>query len=82
MKATIDVPGAGEINVFCTLVDHLDEKWRMKQINAIIQSTNVPHILAGGLNSLDETDYNQERWTEIVKVNPRIKLLIITLYFT
>ncbi|KAL8530749.1 hypothetical protein ACS0TY_007696 [Phlomoides rotata] len=67
LKATIDVPEAGEINVFCTLVDHLDEKWRMKQINAIIQSTNVPHILAGGLNSLDETDYSQERWTEIVK---------------
>ncbi|CAA0828141.1 DNAse I-like superfamily protein [Striga hermonthica] len=39
----------------------------MKQINAIIQSTGVPHILAGGLNSLDETDYSHERWTDIVK---------------
>ncbi|KAH6766331.1 DNAse I-like superfamily protein [Perilla frutescens var. hirtella] len=67
LKATIDVPQVGEINVFCTLLDHLDESWRMKQINAIIQSTSVPHILAGGLNSLDETDYSQERWTDIVK---------------
>jgi len=41
----------------------------MKQINAIIQSNDEPHILAGGLNSLDESDYSQERWTDIVKVN-------------
>lgn len=68
LKATIDVPQVGEINVFCTLLDHLDESWRMKQVNAIIQSTSVPHILAGGLNSLDETDYSQDRWTDIVKV--------------
>ncbi|KAG6417868.1 hypothetical protein SASPL_120065 [Salvia splendens] len=67
LKATIDVPQVGEINVFCTLLDHLDESWRMKQMNAIIQSTSVPHILAGGLNSLDETDYSQDRWTDIVK---------------
>ncbi|PIN26073.1 hypothetical protein CDL12_01178 [Handroanthus impetiginosus] len=67
LKATIDVPQVGEINFFCTLLDHLDENWRMKQINAIIQSTGVPHILAGGLNSLDETDYSHERWTDIVK---------------
>ncbi|KAL8054932.1 hypothetical protein ABFX02_04G024300 [Erythranthe guttata] len=67
LKATIDVPQAGEMNFFCTLLDHLDEKWRMKQINSIIQSTGVPHILAGGLNSLDESDYSQERWTDIVK---------------
>lgn len=67
LKATIDVPQAGEINFFCTHLDHLDENWRMKQINAIIESTEVPHILAGGLNSLDETDYSQERWTDIVK---------------
>ncbi|XP_022851051.1 uncharacterized protein LOC111372869 [Olea europaea var. sylvestris] len=67
LKATIDVPQVGEIDFFCTHLDHLDENWRMKQINAIIQSTNIPHILAGGLNSLDETDYSQERWTDIVK---------------
>ncbi|BBH10342.1 DNAse I-like superfamily protein [Prunus dulcis] len=48
-------------------LDHLDENWRMRQINAIIQSSNEPHILAGGLNSLDESDYSQERWTDIVK---------------
>ncbi|KAL2535605.1 DNAse I-like superfamily protein [Forsythia ovata] len=67
LKATIDVPQVGEIDFFCTHLDHLDENWRMKQINAIIQSTNIPHILAGGLNSLDETDYSRERWTDIVK---------------
>ncbi|GER24791.1 endonuclease/exonuclease/phosphatase family protein [Striga asiatica] len=44
-----------------------DSDFRMKQINSIIQSTGVPHILAGGLNSLDETDYSHERWTDIVK---------------
>lgn len=85
LKATIDVPQAGEMNVFCTLLDHLDENWRMKQINAIIQSTGVPHILAGGLNSLDESDYSQERWTDIVKVNPFCTfsnkfLIILTMY--
>lgn len=67
LKATIDVPRVGELNFFCTHLDHLDENWRMKQINAIIQSSDKPHILAGGLNSLDETDYSTERWTEIVK---------------
>ncbi|XP_061341391.1 uncharacterized protein LOC133287741 [Gastrolobium bilobum] len=67
LKTTIDVPQAGELNFYCTLLDHLDENWRMKQINAIIQSNNEPHILAGGLNSLDESDYSQERWTDIVK---------------
>lgn len=68
LKATVDVPLAGEVNFHCTHLDHLDEDWRMKQINAIIQSDDVPHILAGGLNSLDETDYSVERWTDIVKV--------------
>ncbi|XP_059295587.1 uncharacterized protein LOC132048922 [Lycium ferocissimum] len=68
LKATIDVPRVGELNFYCTHLDHLDENWRMKQINAIIQSSdNKPHILAGGLNSLDETDYSPERWTEIAK---------------
>ncbi|GKU86673.1 hypothetical protein SLEP1_g1167 [Rubroshorea leprosula] len=67
LKATVDVPGAGEVNFHCTHLDHLDENWRMKQINAIIQGDDGPHILAGGLNSLDETDYSMERWTDIVK---------------
>ncbi|KAF5185873.1 Dnase i-like superfamily protein [Thalictrum thalictroides] len=67
LKATIDVPHVGEVNFHCTHLDHLDENWRMKQINAIIQSNDGPHILAGGLNSLDETDYSAERWTDIVK---------------
>ncbi|TKY62493.1 Endonuclease/exonuclease/phosphatase protein [Spatholobus suberectus] len=67
LKATIDVPQEGELHFYCTHLDHLDENWRMKQINAIIQSNDEPHILAGGLNSLDESDYSQERWTDIVK---------------
>lgn len=69
LKATIDVPRIGELNFCCTQLDHLDENWRMKQINAIIQSNDNPHILAGGLNSLDASDYSLERWTDIVKVN-------------
>ncbi|XP_030552444.2 uncharacterized protein LOC115756712 [Rhodamnia argentea] len=67
LKATIEVPQVGEVNFQCTHLDHLDEDWRMKQIGAIIHSSDSPHILAGGLNSLDETDYSQERWTDIVK---------------
>lgn len=67
LKATIDVPGSGEVEFYCTHLDHLDENWRMKQVDAIIQSTDVPHILAGALNSLDESDYSSERWTDIVK---------------
>ncbi|XP_058083727.1 uncharacterized protein LOC131231526 [Magnolia sinica] len=67
LKATIDVPQVGEVNFHCTHLDHLDENWRMKQISAIIQSEEVPHILAGGLNSLDEMDYSAERWIDIVK---------------
>ncbi|KAE8727612.1 Detected protein of confused Function [Hibiscus syriacus] len=67
LKATIDVPQTGEINFHCTHLDHLDENWRMKQMNAIIQSNDGPHILAGGLNSLEGTDYSTERWTDIVK---------------
>lgn len=68
LKATIDVPETGEVDFHCTHLDHLDENWRMKQINAIIQSNDGPHILAGGLNSLEETDYSKERWTDIIKV--------------
>uniref|UniRef100_A0A1D1YJL3 Uncharacterized protein ybhP n=1 Tax=Anthurium amnicola TaxID=1678845 RepID=A0A1D1YJL3_9ARAE len=67
LKATIDVPRAGEVNIHCTHLDHLDENWRMKQINSILQSSEGPHILAGGLNSLDETDYSSERWHDIVQ---------------
>ncbi|KAF6145190.1 hypothetical protein GIB67_041385 [Kingdonia uniflora] len=67
LKATIEVPRAGEVNFYCTQLDHLDENWRMKQINAIIESNDGTHILAGGINSLEETDYSIERWTDIVK---------------
>ncbi|XP_072982829.1 uncharacterized protein [Typha latifolia] len=67
LKATIEVPKVGEINFHCTHLDHLDENWRLKQINSILRSSDTPHILAGGLNSLDETDYSVERWEDIVK---------------
>lgn len=70
------MPQAGEVNFHCTHLDHLDENWRMKQIDAIIQSSDAPHILAGGLNSLDETDYSEERWTDIVKVDHRATAVI------
>ncbi|KAE8699501.1 GH3 family protein [Hibiscus syriacus] len=73
LKATIDVPEAGEVDFHCTHLDHLDENWRMKQINAIIHSSDGPHILAGGLNSLEETDYSNERWTDIVKYNEEMR---------
>ena len=68
LKATIDVPWAGEVNFYCTQLDHLDENWRMKQIKAITESNNFPHLLLGGLNSLNGSDYSSERWTDIVKV--------------
>lgn len=68
LKATIEVPRAGEVNLHCTLLDHLDEDWRMKQIGAILRSSDGPYILAGGLNILDETDYSEERWNDIIKV--------------
>ncbi|PON80236.1 PGAP2-interacting protein [Parasponia andersonii] len=67
LKATIDVPWAGEVNFYCTQLDHLDENWRMKQISALFQANDPPHILAGGLNSLNGSDYSSERWTDIVK---------------
>ena len=79
LKATVDVPQIGEVNFHCTHLDHLDENWRMKQMNAIIQSNDhgEPHILAGALNSLDETDYSSERWTDIVKVKTIAVLIIL-----
>ncbi|KAJ8766398.1 hypothetical protein K2173_022457 [Erythroxylum novogranatense] len=67
LKATICIPWAGELEFYCTQLDHLNENWRMKQINAMIQSNNSPHLLAGGLNSLDASDYSSERWMDIVK---------------
>ncbi|CAL5085100.1 unnamed protein product [Urochloa decumbens] len=67
LRATIGVPEAGEVNFHCTHLDHLDEGWRMKQVDAIIRSGDGPHILAGGLNALDGTDYSSERWADIVK---------------
>jgi hypothetical protein len=68
LRATIEVPKVGEVNFHCTHLDHLDESWRMKQLNAMLRSVDGPHILAGGLNALDGTDYSAERWADIVKV--------------
>lgn len=68
LKVAIDVPGAGEVNIYCTQLDHLDENWRMRQIHAITKSVDCPHILVGGLNSLERSDYSPERWTNIVEV--------------
>ncbi|PWA91739.1 endonuclease/exonuclease/phosphatase, PGAP2-interacting protein [Artemisia annua] len=67
LKATIDVPRTGELNFYCTQLDHLDENWRMKQIDAIVKSSDQPHILAGGINSLSGSDYSFDRWSNIVK---------------
>lgn len=69
LRATIEVPTAGEVNFHCTHLDHLDESWRMKQVNAMLRSVDGPHILAGGLNALDGTDYSADRWADIVKVH-------------
>lgn len=65
--ATIDIPRVGEVNFQCTLLNHLDENWRMKHIKAIIEFYEGLHILAGGLNSFDETDHSLERWTNIIE---------------
>jgi hypothetical protein len=44
----------------------------MKQLNAMLRSADGPHILAGGLNALDGTDYSAERWADIVKVRTAV----------
>ncbi|KAG8097395.1 hypothetical protein GUJ93_ZPchr0013g33866 [Zizania palustris] len=67
LRATIDVPGAGEVNFHCTHLDHLDESLRMKQVNSILRYADGHHILAGGLNALDVTDYSADRWAGIAK---------------
>ncbi|KAL5209544.1 hypothetical protein ABZP36_005167 [Zizania latifolia] len=67
LRATIDVPGAGEVNFHCTHLDHLDESLRMKQVNSILRYADGHHILAGGLNALDVTDYSSDRWAGIAK---------------
>ncbi|CAA0383214.1 unnamed protein product [Arabidopsis thaliana] len=67
LKVTVEIPWAGDVNVYCTQLDHLDENWRMKQIDAITRGDESPHILLGGLNSLDGSDYSIARWNHIVK---------------
>lgn len=69
LKVVIDVPIVGELHLHCTQLDHLDEGWRMKQVMSLMSGDkdDTPHILIGGLNSLDTTDYSEERWKDIVK---------------
>ncbi|XP_025880272.1 uncharacterized protein [Oryza sativa Japonica Group] len=68
MRATIEVPGAGEVNLYCTHLDHLDEGLRMKQVDSILRfADGHHHILAGGLNALDASDYSADRWAAIAK---------------
>lgn len=67
--------------MYCTQLDHLDENWRMKQIGALFQANDPPHILAGGLNSLNAADYSAERWADIVKVKTILLPLTSFLYF-
>uniref|UniRef100_A0A0E0KDZ4 Endonuclease/exonuclease/phosphatase domain-containing protein n=1 Tax=Oryza punctata TaxID=4537 RepID=A0A0E0KDZ4_ORYPU len=73
MRATIEVPGAGEVNLYCTHLDHLDEGLRMKQVNSILRfADGHHHILAGGLNALDASDYSADRWAAIAKYHEEI----------
>ncbi|XP_020576488.1 uncharacterized protein LOC110022051 [Phalaenopsis equestris] len=44
----------------------------MKQINSILDHNDGPHILVGGLNALDETDYSEDRWADILKYHKEI----------
>jgi endonuclease/exonuclease/phosphatase family metal-dependent hydrolase len=65
LKVVVDVPTIGELHFHCTHLDHLNEEWRMKQVMAMMSRDDAPHVLAGSLNSLDTTDYLQERWEDI-----------------
>lgn len=69
LKVVVDVPTTGELNFYCTHLDHLNEDWRMKQVMAMMSRDDAVHVLAGSLNSLDTADYSQERWEDIVKFN-------------
>lgn len=69
LKVVVDVPTIGDLHFHCTHLDHLNEGWRMKQVMAMMSRDDAAHILAGSLNSLDTTDYSQERWEDIVKFN-------------
>ncbi|CAM8987854.1 unnamed protein product [Rhodiola kirilowii] len=73
LKATIDVPGAGEVNFYCTQLDHLNEDRRMNQINAIIESNGEPHLLAGGLNLfLGHIRYTHHKGPRIITLSKLI----------
>ncbi|CAN1765678.1 hypothetical protein LINPERHAP1_LOCUS9701 [Linum perenne] len=74
LKATINVPNIGEVNFHCTHLDHLDEKWRMKQVNArwldIVKyyeemgkptpKAEVMRFLKSSKNYIDAKDYAGE----------------------
>ncbi|BBN13105.1 hypothetical protein MPTK1_6g00840 [Marchantia polymorpha subsp. ruderalis] len=69
LKVVVSVPLAGDLHFYCTQLDHLDEDWRMKQIDSLTSMVppNQPHILTGNLNALNQSDYSKERWEEIAE---------------
>ncbi|KAL2622555.1 hypothetical protein R1flu_002760 [Riccia fluitans] len=69
LKVVVSVPLAGDLHFYCTQLDHLDEDWRMKQVDSLISMVppNQPHILTGNLNALNQADYSKARWVEIAE---------------
>ncbi|KAG6552429.1 hypothetical protein Mapa_005990 [Marchantia paleacea] len=69
LKVVVSVPLAGDLHFYCTQLDHLDEDWRMKQIDSLTSMVppNQPHILTGNLNALSQADYSKDRWEEIAE---------------
>ncbi|XP_057756407.1 uncharacterized protein LOC130975669 [Arachis stenosperma] len=68
LKATIDVLEAGEMNFYCTHLDHLDENWRMKQINAIrVTAEDIPQQKTKS-NDTNLSQYSEEIGKPIPKV--------------
>ncbi|KAL3691509.1 hypothetical protein R1sor_005160 [Riccia sorocarpa] len=69
LKVVVSVPLAGDLHFYCTQLDHLDEDWRMKQIDSLTSMVppNQPHVIAGNLNALNQADYSKVRWEEIAE---------------
>ncbi|CAM6096750.1 unnamed protein product [Calypogeia fissa] len=77
LKVIVEVPLVGDLHVYCTQLDHLDEDWRMKQVDSFLQTlpASQPHILTGNLNSLDMSDYSKDRWEEIAQARKQDRKL-------
>lgn len=71
LKVVVEVPLVGDLHFYCTQLDHLDEDWRMKQVQAFLQTvpSSQPHILTGNFNCLERSDYSKDRWEEIAQVS-------------